>query len=645
MSAIAGIYHLNNEPINLEHGNRMMKELEKYPADDIQTWHNDKVFLGCHAQWITPESLGEKLPYYDHDRKLAITADAIIDNREELFERLQVDKRKRKEITDSELILLSYHKWGEDSPKYLIGDFAFMIWDERKQKLFGARDFSGSRTLYFFRNHQRFAFCTVISPLSKIPFVENNLNEQWLAEYIAHPGMIESINPFSTVYKDIEQLAPSHSITITDGRVIFSKYNKIELNTKLHFKSDYEYEEAFRDVYNKAITARLRTFRNIGAHLSGGLDSGSVTGFAAKSLRENNKKLFTYSYVPLENFIDWTPKYRIADETPFIESTVQHVQNIIPHYLSFDGLSPYSEVDDWLDILEMPYKFFENSFWLKGIYEQANEHGIGVLLNGARGNYSVSWGHALDYYSILLKKAKWLRLYREINLYSKNKGVSKKRIMSIIRKKAFPNLYRDTQSKTDYQFPMMIHSGFAEKTQIINTLENYGVDITGSAITNVFDARKKQFIHPEIWSINGVVSTKLSLRYSLWNRDPTNDLRVVQFCLSVPEEQFVQNGLDRSLIRRATVNILPEDVRLNHRIRGIQGADGVYRMFPYWNKFIDELQQLCKDPNVSEYFNVPVIKDLVLKIKDNPKEEYIFHIDFKVLMRSLIIYRFIKKYA
>lgn len=645
MSAIAGIYHLNNEPINLEHGNRMMKELEKYPADDIQTWHNDKVFLGCHAQWITPESLGEKLPYYDHDRKLAITADAIIDNREELFERLQIIKSKRKEITDSELILLSYHKWGEDCPKYLIGDFAFILWDEKKQILFGARDFSGSRTLYFFRNHQRFAFCTVITPLSKIQFVENNLNEQWLAEFIVHPGMIESINPFSTVYKDIKQLPPSHSITITDGRVIFSKYNKIELDTKLHFKSNYEYEEAFRDVYNKAITARLRTFRNIGAHLSGGLDSGSVTGFAANSLRKNNKKLITYSYVPLENFIDWTPKYRIADETPFIESTVQHVQNIIPHYLSFDGLSPYSEVDDWLDILEMPYKFFENSFWLKGIYEKANEHGIGVLLNGARGNYSVSWGHALDYYSILLKKAKWLRLYREISLYSKNMGVTKKRIMSIIRKKAFPNLYRDTQSKTDYQFPMMIHSGFAKKTKIIDTLENYGVDITGSAITNVFDARKKQFNHPEIWSINGVVSTKLSLRYSLWNRDPTNDLRVVQFCLSVPEEQFVQNGLDRSLIRRATVNILPEDVRLNHRVRGIQGADGVYRMFPDWNKFIDELQQLCKDPNVSEYFNVPVIKDLILKIKDNPKEEYIFHIDFKVLMRSLILYRFIKKYA
>src|SRR3954449_4165465 len=103
MSAIAGIYHLNDEPINLEHGNRMMKELEKYPANDIRTWHSDKVFLGCHAQWITPESVGERLPFYDYERQCAITADAIIDNRKELFEKLQVKPSHQNRITDSEL--------------------------------------------------------------------------------------------------------------------------------------------------------------------------------------------------------------------------------------------------------------------------------------------------------------------------------------------------------------------------------------------------------------------------------------------------------------------------------------------------------------------------------------------------------------
>ena len=194
MSAITGIIHFNDEPVSIEHGTRLMSDLKKYPADDIQIWHKENVFLGCHAQWITPESIGEQLPFYDYEKQLAITADAIIDNRNELFDKLQVDYADRKNMTDSELILLSYQKWGEEAPKYLVGDFAFMIWDEKKQILFGARDFSGSRTLYFYRNENKFAFCTIIKPLFSLPYVEKKLNEQWIAEFLAIPSNFDSID-------------------------------------------------------------------------------------------------------------------------------------------------------------------------------------------------------------------------------------------------------------------------------------------------------------------------------------------------------------------------------------------------------------------------------------------------------------------
>lgn len=113
MSAITGIIHFNEETISIQHGTQLMSYLQKYPADDIQIWHKENAFLGCHAQWITPESVGEQLPFYNYEKQLAITADAIIDNRNELFEKLQVDYADRKNMTDSELILLSYQKWGK----------------------------------------------------------------------------------------------------------------------------------------------------------------------------------------------------------------------------------------------------------------------------------------------------------------------------------------------------------------------------------------------------------------------------------------------------------------------------------------------------------------------------------------------------
>jgi asparagine synthase (glutamine-hydrolysing) len=647
MSAINGICHFNQEIVPLEHGINMMKALEQFPADDVQTWYKDPIFLGCHAQWITPESIGEKLPYYDNERRLAITSDAIIDNREDLFDRLQVEHSYTKTITDSELILLSYHKWGEESPKYLIGDFAFMIWDERNRILFGARDFSGSRTLYFHRSMNRFAFCTTIQPLFSLPYVDKRLNEQWLAEFLAHPGMIDSVDSESTVYQKIEQVPPSHFIRVNDGRVTLSEYSTITAGERLKLKSNGDYEEAFRDVFQRAVTSRLRTHHKVGALLSGGLDSGSVASFAARALEKQNKRLYTYSYVPVDGFTDWTSKYVVADERPYIRATVQHVGNITDQYLDFSDKSSFTEVDDLLDTLEMPYKFFENSYWIKGIYEKANQQGLGMLLNGARGNFTISWGPALDYYAVLLKRLNWVRLYREINLYSNNKGIGRSQLLTAIRRKAFPFMDRIKPSDVRDPFPLMVNPELARRTDVFKKLQDQGVNVTGYSTpsANLYKIRKKSFEQSFAWNMNGTSATKLSLRYSLWNRDPTNDIRVIRFCLSVPEDQCVQNGLDRSLIRRSTEHFLPDQVRLNQRIRGIQGADGIHRMAPSWKTIIEELQQMCIDPNVSGLLNIPVIQDAISKFRETPRPQDIYDMKIAVLMRSLILYRFMKKMA
>lgn len=643
MSAITGIYHFNDEPISPEHSSGLMKSLQKYPADNVQTWHKDNVFLGCHAQWITPESIGEQLPFYDYEKQLAITADAIIDNRGELFEKLQVDRTYRKTMKDSELILLSYQKWGEECPKYLVGDFAFMIWDERINKLFGARDYAGSRTLYFYRDQQRFAFSTTIHPLFTLPYIQKKLNEQWLAEYLAIPDMLDTVDASSTVYKHIEQIPPSHTISIIDRKVSIRKFPALIVGETLKLKSNEEYEEAFRDVFQEAVNAKIRTHKNIGAQLSGGLDSGSVVSFAANTLRKENRQINTFSYIPSEDFVDFTPNYRIADERPFIQSIVKHVGNIDDHYLYFNGKSFFTEMDDLIETIEMPYKFLENSFWLKGCYERASEHGVGVLLNGGGGNFTISWGPAIDFYAELLKKLKLLHLYQELHLHSRNTGVKKSKIISVVSKTAFPSIYRIFSQKKSFEAPTLISNEFAFRTDVFTKLKENKIDITSSSVTNAYEARQDWFNKEFYWSAPGTASTKLSLQNALWNRDPTNDLRVIKFCLSVPDEQFVQDGYNRSLVRRATKKYLPDKVRLNQRVRGIQAADWVHRIIPYWNHIMDELEQLAKDSLISEFFNIELLRSLILKFKEAPKSEYAFNFEFRLLMRCLIVYRFMKK--
>ena len=259
--------------------------------------------------------------------------------------------------------------------------------------------------------------------LFTLPYIDKKLNEEWLAEFLAIPTMVEAVDTQSTPYKNIQQIPPSHSITVKGGRITLSRYYTLIVEEKLKLKSNEEYEEAFRDVFQKAVSARLRTHGNVGSHLSGGLDSGTVVSFAAKELLKENKKLYTYSYIPEGSFIDWTSKHYIPDERPFIKETVNDVGNINDQYLNFEGKDPLSDIDDFLSIMEMPYKFFENSYWLKGISEAAQKDGVKILLNGARGNHSISWGSYqlnVEYYASLFKKLKWIKLYNELDLYCKN---------------------------------------------------------------------------------------------------------------------------------------------------------------------------------------------------------------------------------
>lgn len=648
MSAIAGIFNFNEQPIDPYHVNTVMKAFETFPADDVYTWCNNSIFLGCQNQWITPESVGVRIPYSDQERKLVITADAIIDNREELFDKLAIDKSERITISDSQLILLAYSKWEDEAPKQLIGDFAFMIWDERKRKLFGARDFSGSRTLYYFDDLNRVAFGTTIEPLLRLPFVKKELNEHWLAEFLAIPTMVEAVDMTLTVYKKIKQVPPCHSISIQHGKILIRKYQNIVPNKVLKFKSDEEYIEAFHEVFNTAVSNRLRTHGLVGSHLSGGLDSGTVVSFAANTLKEQGKKLHTFSYIPQNDFIDWTPKYYIPDERPFIKETVNYVGNIQEHYLDFEGRNPYFEINRFLNIMEMPYKFFENTFWLNGISESARDLGIKVMLNGARGNHSISWGSwnlTINNYSNLLKKFKWIRLFNELDKYCQNYNTGKSIVIPNITRDTFPkisNIYRQKYIG-GYEFPRIINPTFAEKTNVFSKLKNWGIDISGGNIVHKLNYyRKTHYENLYPWNKSGVANTNFSLKYGVWDRDPTNDLRVIRFCLSLPEEQYVKGGMERSFIRRATKDILPDLVRLNFKSRGIQGADVIHRMSPCWDEFINELYNLSKDASISNFLDINVVKDALDNIKDNKRPDLIFNDHFKILSRSLILYRFLK---
>lgn len=643
LSAIAGILELNDDYSTGETIVHMMNALQKYPADEVNIWRDECLSMGCHAQWVTPESINEHLPRYDSNRGLVITADVIIDNRQQLFDQLGIDYTVRKTITDTELILAAYEKWGRSTPKHLIGDYAFVIWDKHRRQLFGARDLLGNRTLYFHHTSTRFAFCTVINPLFAVPGIHKKLNESWFAEFLAIPMMMDAIDVLSTVYQEIKQLPPAHSITVAEGVLTIEQYDEFAVSSpKLKLKTNGDYVDAFREVFQEAVQSKLRTHRQVGVRLSGGLDSGAVASFAAKPLLQEGKVLHAYSYIPPANFEDWTPRRLIANENPYIQATASYIGNIKENYLAFEGRNAMREIDSMLELMEGPYKFFENSFWLKGMLEHSQEQNVGVLLNGSRGNYTISWGDPLDYYARLLRTLQWKNVYQELNHYIRLMRTGKSVVIPIIAKQAYAYLNRSALAKKKSDIPLVIHPDFAARTKVIEKLMCQHVGLTEYSPDEV-TARNNQFQRLSVSNHIGTSTTKMSLPYAVSERDPTSDPRVVRFCLSLPHDQYIQNGIDRSLIRRSTEGYLPDRVRMNIDTRGVQGADWIYRMLPDWGEFRDELHKLCSDSNISYYLNVPQIKQSLEILGTEPKLEYAFDLNARLLMRSLIAYRFIQQ--
>ena len=164
MSAICGIFHFDGKPIaNLIES--MMSSMDYWGPDGSGVWREDSVALGHLMLHSTPESLHEKLPIKRQTDDIVITAQTRIDNRDELFRALGIHHPDRNNMPDSQLILKAYDKWGEECPDYLLGDWAFAIWDPRQIRLFIARDHHGNTALYWYHTSRFFAFASSLKGL------------------------------------------------------------------------------------------------------------------------------------------------------------------------------------------------------------------------------------------------------------------------------------------------------------------------------------------------------------------------------------------------------------------------------------------------------------------------------------------------
>ncbi len=202
-----------------------------------------------------------------------ITWDGRLDNREELIGELREGVTGN--FTDVAIVSAAYEKWSTNCFARLIGDWALSIWNPMNHSLILTKDPIGTRHLYYLIDQDHITWSTILDPLIWFSGKTFALNEEYLAGWLAHfPA------PHLTPYCGIQSVPPSSSVILRPGKHTVTKYWDFDSEKRIRYGTDAEYEEHFRTVFAKAVQRRLRSDEPILAELSGGRDSTSIVCMA-----------------------------------------------------------------------------------------------------------------------------------------------------------------------------------------------------------------------------------------------------------------------------------------------------------------------------------------------------------------------------
>lgn len=645
MSGITGIYYIDARPVDRADLGRMVDILAHRGPDGANVWKEGSIGLGHRMLCTTPESLLEQLPLVNQTGELVLTADARIDNRDELIAALSLTDRSRDQITDSQLILTAYEKWGESCPERLLGDFAFAIWDGRKQLLFCARDYFGVKPFYYYYQPSRaFIFASEIKALLCVPGVPRRLNKIRVADHLA--SIVE--DQVITFYQGICRLPSGHSLRIDREGSQLQQYWSLDPAREICYVADEEYAEAFREIFTEAVRCRLRSAFPVGCSLSGGLDSSSVVCVARKLLAGNgNHPLHTFSYI-----FDEVPE---CDERPFINAVLDQGR-VESHYVHADRLSPLADIDRVLWHQDQPF-LVHNLFMEWFQYSVAQQQGIRVMLDGEDGDTTVSHGeeylielaragrwvafsreatalsqhfniptswwlqdYGLTYLTELAHTGQWIALVKQVNEVSKHFRVPRwqllwNRGLKPLAPEPIRYIWRALRGYNQPARPIgVMNPVFAQR---INWAERETA-LMEAHINPLHTQREQHWLNLTAGIIPYFeeVGDKATAAFSIEQRHPFWDRRLVEFCLAIPPEQKLYQGWPRGVMRRAMTNILPKEVQW--RVGKSDLSPNFTRnLLAFEHKLLEEV--IVKNPqDIEEYVDISTLRETYYRYVSQP---------------------------
>lgn len=283
MCGIAGVLNLDGKPALAETVKRMTDAIAHRGPDGEGCFVEGAIGLGHRRLAIIDLSPAARQPMATPDGRYVITYNGELYNFRELRAELEALGRSFVSRSDTEVLLAAWAQWGPKVLDRLNGLLAFAVWDKRERILTFARDRYGTKPLYYTLAGRTLVFGSEVKAILAHSACRATLDKKALLEYFTFQNFFTD----RTLFKDVHLLPAGCWLRIAhDARELPSptRYWDYHFQEPEYPASDSEYLEELDRLFQRAVNRQLVSDVDVGAFLSGGMDSGSITAVAARQL-------------------------------------------------------------------------------------------------------------------------------------------------------------------------------------------------------------------------------------------------------------------------------------------------------------------------------------------------------------------------
>jgi asparagine synthase (glutamine-hydrolysing) len=286
MCGIVGVRDMRGRAVAPAWIDSMTDSIVHRGPDDSGTYVNQGIGIGMRRLSIIDVS-GGKQPVYNEDKSIWVVFNGEIYNHLELRRDLESAGHQFYTHSDSETLVHLYEQYGVEGVARLRGMFAYALWDEKAERLLLARDRIGIKPLYYSVVDGRLVFASELKAFFRLPWFSSGVNPAAVQRFLAYlyiPGP-------ETIYQNIVELSPAHTLVCERGRVAVQRYWSLQFRSQLNV-SIKEWEDRFLAQFKDSVKSHLISEVPLGAFLSGGIDSSAIVGVMAQ---ESTKPIATFS--------------------------------------------------------------------------------------------------------------------------------------------------------------------------------------------------------------------------------------------------------------------------------------------------------------------------------------------------------------